>query len=111
MGRRKKAHQQGERENDNDYIAAAEVARAHNVSIHTIRRRILEGDIFKGAKKEEAPGVSGSEIWVIPRAEVEAVSLREISPRLYQRRNANKLTQYGRHGAVPTSSLGSLKTE
>jgi hypothetical protein len=66
---------------DTDYITAAEVARAHTVSIHTIRRRIREGDIFKGAKKEGAPGVSRSEIWVIPRSEVVSVSLKEISPK------------------------------
>jgi hypothetical protein len=83
MGRQNTTHQQVDQ--DNDYIAAAEVARAHNVSIHTIRRRIREGDIFKGAKK--APSVGGDgEIWIIPRSEVKSVSLREISPKLYQKK-------------------------
>jgi hypothetical protein len=83
MGRQKKTRPRGDQEtdNDNDYIAAAEAARVHNVSIHTILRRIREGDIFKGAKKK-ASSVSRGEIWVIPRSEVESVSLIEISPKL-----------------------------
>jgi hypothetical protein len=109
MGRQKRTRQQDDQENDNDYIAAAEVARVHNVSIHTIRRRIRGGGIFKGAKK--VPNVSDGEIWVIPRSEVESVSLKEISPKLYQKRYANKLQPYGkdRHNTVPTSSLGELE--
>jgi hypothetical protein len=111
MGRQKKTHQQDHQETDNDYIAATEIARAYNVSIHTIRRRIREGDIFKGAKKKQDPGVDRSELWIIPRSEVESVSLREISPQLYQRRHANKFTPSAedKHNVVPVSSLAELE--
>jgi hypothetical protein len=83
MERQKKARAQRDHADDDDYIAAAEVARLYGVSVHTIRRRIVEGTIFPGAKKEPAPGTGAGEMWVIPRSEVGSTSLREISPRTY----------------------------
>jgi|ERR1700733_1407190 len=83
MERQKKARAQRDHADDDDYIAAAEVARLYGVSVHTIRRRIVEGTIFPGAKKEPAPSTGAGEMWVIPRSEVGSISLREISPRTY----------------------------
>jgi|GEM_PF-3012648 len=71
-----------------DYIEATEVARKFGVSIHTIRRRIREKKIFKGAIKLKLPA---GERWLIPRSEVGQISMREISPKLYQERYKNKI--------------------
>ncbi|HEV3321376.1 MAG TPA: hypothetical protein VG147_04195 [Solirubrobacteraceae bacterium] len=66
-------------------------------------------EIFKGAKK--VPSVIDGEIWIISRLEVESVSLKEISPKLYYKRYANKLRRYDedRHSALPTALLAELE--
>jgi hypothetical protein len=96
---------------DEDYIAAGAVARMHGVSMQLIRQRIKEGDIFPGAKKQPAPGTGPGEMWVIPRSEVESVSLKEISPRTYYMRSANKLesSDEDEHGSVSSLSPSELR--
>jgi hypothetical protein len=95
---------------DEDYLAVVDVAKMFGVSVATIRRRIQEGDLFPGATKRPAPGIPVEERWVIPRSEVELVSLREISPRTYYRRSENKLESSDKdeHGSVSSPSPSEL---
>ncbi len=65
------------------YVDAASLADKHRVSMSTIRRRIVEGKLFPGARKKDA-GLG--KIWQIPHHEAEAVSLKDISPKIYQKR-------------------------
>ncbi|XVS66016.1 hypothetical protein ACQPYE_08170 [Actinosynnema sp. CA-299493] len=65
------------------YIEASSLAKKHNISISTIRRRVFEGKLFPGAKKRQ---VGLKEIWIIPRSEAEAASLKDISPKLHHKR-------------------------
>ncbi len=71
-----------------EYITASALAKKHNVTMSTVRRRIQEGKLFTGAKKDK---LSFGEVWKIPRAEAEAVTLKELSPKLFQARNKDKI--------------------
>lgn len=65
------------------YIEATRVAKQFGVSSATIQRRIKEGKIFPGAKKDKQ-GFGG--VWLIPRQEVKVVTLEQVSPKLYEER-------------------------
>jgi hypothetical protein len=81
MVNKKQADQPNESATDDDYMWAATVARMYGVSVSTVRRRILEGVVFPGAKKMSMPHYGAGEVWMIPRSEVESVSLKDLSPR------------------------------
>jgi hypothetical protein len=91
--------------NNKGYVQASEVAKKFDISSHTIRRRILEGKIFPGAKKVQ---MGFGEIWLIPKAIAESVSLKDISPKIYQDRYENKMTSSDK-GSVDISSPQSVK--
>lgn len=94
---------------DDDYVTLSEVARMHGLSVATIRRRILEGDTFPGAKKVPAPSLGAGEIWLVPRSEVESVSLEQVSPRTYYGRPINKHEPYGEDVSVSSTSVRALE--
>jgi hypothetical protein len=71
-----------------EYISASEVATQYGVSLSTVRRRISEGKIFKGAKKRK---MDVGERWFIPRSEVDNLSLEEISPKLFQEKRKSSV--------------------
>jgi hypothetical protein len=89
-----------------DYFEATEVARKFGVSIHTIRRRIQEKEIFKGAVKVK---LGGGERWLIPRSALGSLTMEQISPKLYQERYKNKIKPTY-NPEVPRSSLPSVKS-
>jgi hypothetical protein len=86
MVTKKQADQSNESATGDDYIWAATVARMYGVSASTVRRRILEGAIFPGAKKMPMPFSGAGEVWMIPRSEVVSLSLEDLSPRAHYRR-------------------------
>ena len=77
-------------QNYEDYIVATEVAKKFGVSIHTIRRRMQEGKLFKGAIKVK---LSSGERWLIPRSEISHLSMEQVSPRLFQERYKNRFEE------------------
>ncbi len=71
-----------------EYVQVSELAKKFDISSHTIRRKIQDGKIFPGAKKESK---SFGEMWMIPKEVAESVSLKEISPKVYQERHKNRM--------------------
>ena len=69
------------------YIEASSLAKKHKVSMSTIRRRISEGKLFPNAIKRQ---MGFGEIWLIPRSEANAASLKDISPKLYRERHSDE---------------------
>lgn len=91
-----------------EYITASALAEEHSVTMSTVRRRIQEGVLFKGAKKEK---MSFGEVWKIPRSEAEAITLKELSPKLFQARNKGKIEPTHNDGTelIPKSIDSSLE--
>lgn len=82
----------------------------YDVSIPTILRRIQEG-IFPGAEKKPAPSSPRGEMWVIPRSDVAAITLRDISPKIYYTRTKIKLepSETDEPESVPSIDLNILE--
>jgi hypothetical protein len=89
---------------DNRYVTLQVVARTYGVSTQTVRRRVLEGTLFQGAKKIPGPA-AGSEIWVIPHSEAAAISLTDLSPRTYHYRPTRQAVPQHDHHSTPLSML------
>jgi hypothetical protein len=77
------------------YIIAAHLAKKHQVSLSTVRRRIREGKLFPGARKADL--VYGDR-WLIPLAEADAVSLADLSPKVNHFRNEHASRDGDSHG-------------
>jgi hypothetical protein len=106
MVNKKQAEQSNESATDDDYMWAATVARMYGVSVSTVRRRILEGVVFPGAKKMPMPLYGAGEVWMIPRSEVASVSLKDLSLRAHYRHAKSTGED---HGHDQTTSLSALE--
>jgi hypothetical protein len=71
-----------------EYVSAAELAKQHQVSNSTIRRRIAEGRLFPGAKLVDT---KLGKRWLIPRAEIESKSLEDVSQKRYLDGRSNQV--------------------
>ncbi len=63
-----------------NYVSAASVAKKFDISMSTMRRRIMQGRIPEARKMKSTSG----EIWQIPRTLANKLTLKDLSPKRYQ---------------------------